>query len=272
MGLIQDKVAIITGGARGIGGATARLFVAEGAKVVITDILEEAGQALAAELGAAATFLQHDVTDEARWHAVIAETKRLHGRIDILVNNAGVLCPPGAGSIEECSLAQFERIQQINVSGTYLGIRSVAPEIEAAGGGSIVVTASVQGWAGSNGQTAYVTSKWALRGLMKCAAIEYGHRGVRVNSVNPGVINTDMLNPQKAPASTFDKAMKFAVPQGRVGEPEEIAKASLFLVSDLASYVNGEELAIDGGMIAGKILPLSGGPRRDLASPWGVRP
>ncbi|MFC4708953.1 glucose 1-dehydrogenase [Paraburkholderia caffeinitolerans] len=257
MARLAGKIAIVTGGARGMGAATCRLFVDEGARVVIADVLEEEGQALARELGDAARFIRLDVTDEANWERVAAFTVEVFGRVDVLVNNAAVLKFAG---ITEWSKQDFERILSINLVGTFVGIRTIAPLMKAQGAGSIVNISSVDGLRGVNALAGYVASKWGVRGLTKVAALELGHQGVRVNSVHPGGVNTAMTNPTGAPLDEINKHYT-NVPLQRVGLPEEVARATLFLASDEASYCNGTELAVDGGMVAGAYYPgLPGAP------------
>ena len=248
MGRLQGKVAIITGGARGMGAATVRLFVAEGAKVLIADVLEAEGQALAQELGANAAYLRHDVTDEASWQAVVAKAKADFGGIDVLVNNAGVLL---FKTIQTTEKAEFERVININLIGTFLGTRIVGAELIALGKGSIVNISSVDGMKAANGLGAYCASKWAVRGFTKVAAMEYGHKGVRVNSVHPGGVDTAMGNPYAEQKAEVNKRYTM-VPLQRVGEPEEVARTSLFLASDDSSYLCGAEIAVDGGMLTGQ--------------------
>ncbi|MCY1430973.1 3-alpha-(or 20-beta)-hydroxysteroid dehydrogenase [compost metagenome] len=244
---LANKIAIITGGARGMGAETARLFVAEGAHVVIADLLEQEGEALAAELGEAASFQRLDVSCEENWQNVVRATVERHGRIDVLVNNAAVLV---FGAIEQLSKAEFERALSINLTGTFLGIHSVAPLMREQGRGSIVNISSVDGLRGVNALAAYVSSKWGVRGLTKVAALELGPHGVRVNSVHPGGVDTLMSNPTGASRDQLASQYR-TVSQQRVGAPEEIARATLFLASDEASYCNGSELSVDGGMMAG---------------------
>lgn len=240
-GRLAGKVAIITGGASGMGAADARLFVAEGASVVITDLNEAAGQALAAELGDHARFIKHNVTDEAEWGAVVEETKRAFGRIDVLVNNAGILMMK---PIEETSQADFEKIMSVNVTSVYLGIRAVSPTMKEQGKGSIVNMSSLAGMSGQAGAIAYTTSKWAVRGMTKTAAIDLGPFGVRVNSIHPGAIATPMTG------ANPDDPMPLA-PLNHAGRAEEVSQAVLFLAADKSSYVSGAELAVDGAMGAG---------------------
>lgn len=248
MGRLQGKVAIITGGARGMGAATSRLFVAEGAKVAIADLLEEEGPALAAELGDAARYYRHDVTNEEGWAALVLAVEADLGPIDILVNNAGILL---FRSLLETTRADYERVLGVNLVGEFLGIKAVAPGMIERGKGSIVNISSVDGMKGANGLAAYASSKWGVRGLTRVAAMELGHRGIRVNSVHPGGVDTVMTNYD---GSSRDKVNeRFGnVPLQRVGAPEEVARATLFLASDDASYLAGAEIAVDGGMLTGQ--------------------
>ncbi|QBQ98965.1 glucose 1-dehydrogenase [Paraburkholderia pallida] len=257
MARLAGKTAIVTGGARGMGAATCRLFVEEGARVVIADVLEAEGQALARELGDAARFVRLDVTEEADWAHVAAFATEVFGRIDVLVNNAAILM---FGGVTELTKQDFERVLSINLVGTFTGIRTIAPLMKAQGSGSIVNISSVDGLRGVNALAPYVASKWGVRGLTKVAALELGHQGVRVNSVHPGGVNTVMSNPTGAPLEEINKHYA-NVPLQRVGLPEEVARATLFLASDEGSYCNGAELAVDGGMTAGAYYPgLPGAP------------
>jgi len=245
---LADKTAIITGAARGMGAATARLFAAEGARVVISDVLDAEGEALARELGETACFRHHDVADEASWQRVLEDTVARFGGVDILVNNAGVLLMRGLMDITK---QEFERVLGINLVGTFLGIKAVAPQIIERGGGAIVNISSIDGMKGSNATAAYSASKWGVRGLTKVAAMELGHRGVRVNSIHPGGISTPMTMRPGPEAQAATQKFYQSVPLGRIGQPEEVARVTLFLASDDASYVCGAEIVVDGGMIIG---------------------
>jgi 3alpha(or 20beta)-hydroxysteroid dehydrogenase len=257
MGRVQDKVAVITGGARGMGAATARLFAAEGARVVIADMLEAEGQALAAELGEAAIFRKHDVTSESDWRDLVAETEQRFGRIDALVNNAGVAA---FSTIEAFEVADFDRVFNVNVKGPMLGMKHVGAVMRRQKKGAIVNISSVDGLRGANSLALYSGSKWAVRGMTKTAALEFGPAGVRVNSVHPGGVDTHMGNPQGQAGEERNWSYG-RVPLQRIGEPTEVAAASLFLCSDEASYITGAELAVDGGWAAGYYhYYLPGGP------------
>jgi len=246
MNRLPNKVALITGGARGMGAATVRLFAAEGAKVVVADLLEDEGKALAAEVGG--VFVRLDVREAEQWQAALAAAIAAFGRVDVLVNNAGVLL---FKTIADTSKEEFDRLLAINLGGCFLGLQIIGAHMLGRGSGSIVNISSIDGMKGANGLGAYCASKWAVRGLTKVAAMEYGHRGVRVNSVHPGGIDTLMGNPYQQAKSDVN-ARYGMVPLQRVGEPEEVARTSLFLASDEASYLCGAEIAVDGGMNAGQ--------------------
>ena len=247
MNRLAGKTAIITGGARGMGAATCRLFVEQGAKVAIADMLETEGRALATELGDAARFYPHDVTSEESWAALVRNVAKDLGAVDVLVNNAGVLL---FKTLLDTSLADYERVLKVNLVGEFLGIKAVAPGMVERGRGSIVNLSSVDGMKGANGLAAYASSKWGVRGLTKVAAMELGHRGVRVNSVHPGGVDTAMGNPGQRSREQVNQGFTNIALQ-RVGEPSEVAAATLFLASDESSYMVGAEIVVDGGMTAG---------------------
>jgi 3alpha(or 20beta)-hydroxysteroid dehydrogenase len=234
---LAGKVALITGGARGQGAAEAKLFVDEGATVVITDVLTEEGERTAGELGC--DFLPHDVSSAEQWDEVVAEVLRRHGHVDVLVNNAGIL---HAGRMANTRVEDWDRVIAVNQTGVFLGMKSVAPTMTEQGSGSIVNISSVAGLEGMFGSMAYTASKFAVRGMTKVAAKELSPSGVRVNSIHPGLINTDMT-------SDFPKErMLRGVPLGREAEPSEVAAVVLFLASDESSYCTGQEFIVDGGM------------------------
>lgn len=263
---MKDRVAVITGGARGMGAAMARLFVQEGAFVVIADLAVEEGRALAAELGERAMFQRLDVGEAGDWQALVTAVTARHGRIDALVNNAGIVHFADFASVTE---ADFDRVQRVNVKGTFLGVKIVGAAMVAAGRGAIVNFSSIDGLRGSSGVAAYVTSKWAVRGLTRSAALEFGHRGVRVNSVHPGGVDTTMGNPLHLTGAAKNIGYE-AVPLQRIGEPGEVAAAVLFLCSDDASYICGAELAVDGGWSAGHYHAQLPGAPDSLARPLFV--
>ncbi|MFD3654823.1 SDR family NAD(P)-dependent oxidoreductase [Streptomyces sp. NPDC058620] len=260
MGKLDGRVVLISGAARGQGEQEARLFVAEGARVVIADVLDEQGEALAKELGEdAARFVHLDVSREEEWRAAVEEAKGAFGKIDGLVNNAGIL---RFNELVNTPLAEFQQIVQVNQVGAFLGIRTVAPEIEAAGGGTIVNTASYTGLTGMAFVGAYAATKHAVVGLTKVAALELAAKGIRVNAVCPGAVDTPMTNPSALdpaadPAETgaaVAELYRKLVPLGRIGRPEEVAALALFLSSADSSYITGQPFVIDGGWLAGVSL------------------
>jgi len=247
-GRLEGKVAIVTGAARGIGAATAMLFAEEGAKVVIADVLDEAGEELAREIGDAALYHHADVTDENDWQALVPAAEKQFGPVDVLVNNAGIGL---FKTVIDTTKAEFERVLAINLTGVFLGIHTVAPGMVARGRGSIVNISSNEAMRGVNGLGAYVASKWGVRGLTKVAAMELGHKGVRVNSVHPGGTDTDLANPLHKSPDELQPTYTIQ-PIQRIGRPREIAAVCLFLASDEASYVCGAEFAVDGGSSIGR--------------------
>jgi 3alpha(or 20beta)-hydroxysteroid dehydrogenase len=247
MGCLEGRVAIVTGAARGQGAAAARLFVAEGARVVIGDVLDDLGKELAESLGEAAIYRHLDVSSEDDWKAVVDETVETLGGVDVLVNNAGIL---RFAALPDMPLEDYMRIVNVNQVGTFLGMRAVAKPMMAAGKGSIVNISSVEGLAGMPYLTAYTATKFAIRGMSKVAALELGPNGIRVNSVHPGMIETDMV---KDAAGGHDIDLSPAakrIPLRRMGTSEDIAEVVLFLASDRSAYVTGAELAADGGATA----------------------
>ena len=242
---LEGKVALISGGARGQGAAEAALFAAEGASVVLTDVLDEDGTATAAACGG--LYLHHDVTNEADWRRVVEAVLAQHGRLDILVNNAGIFLP---GRIADTTLSDYRRVIEVNQVGVFLGMQAVAAPMMAARAGAIVNISSVAGLRGGGGAVAYTASKWAVRGMTKSAAREFAPYGIRVNSIHPGLIETAMLHqiPDIEAGRLPDRLR--AVPLQRVGEAEEVAKLALFLASDDSGYCTGSEFIVDGGMTA----------------------
>lgn len=248
MARLHNKTALITGGARGIGAATAKLFVDEGAHVVIGDVLDEAGKALQDALGPTATYLHHDVRNENDWARAI-ELCRSHGNgLDILVNNAGILI---FKELIALSAQEIKDILDINLLGTIIGTQKAGQEMITQGrGGSIINMSSADGLSAANGLAAYVASKWGVRGVTKAAALELGLHNIRVNSIHPGGVDTPMANPFGAEREQFDAGFKIYAAQ-RGCDPMEVAHAALYFASDEAAYCMGAELAIDGGLTAG---------------------
>jgi 3alpha(or 20beta)-hydroxysteroid dehydrogenase len=248
VGELTDRVAIVTGAARGQGAAAARRFVAEGARVVIADVLDDLGKEFADSLGGLAYYRHLDVSSEDDWTAVVDEVMTNFGRVDVLVNNAGILrfCP-----LPDMSLEDYMRIVNVNQVGTFLGMRTVAKPMIAAKRGSIVNISSVEGLAGMSMLTAYTGTKFAIRGMTKVAALELGPSGVRVNSVHPGMIETDMV---KDAAGGHEVDLKPVadkrIPLRRLGQSDDVAELVLFLASDRSSYCTGGEFAVDGGATA----------------------
>ncbi len=247
MGRLQGKVAIITGAAQGMGEAHAKAFVEEGAKVILTDINAEAGEKLAAELGANALFVKHDVASADDWAAVVQQGEARFGKVNVLVNNAGII-----GVIAptvELTQADFQKVYEINQLGTYLGMKAVLPSMIASGGGSIVNISSIAGMFAVYGSPnlSYVASKFAVRGMTKQVAVEYGPKNVRCNSVHPGYIRTPMM------AAATDEEGGDAlsmIPLSRLADPKEVSQLVIFLASDESSFISGHEHVIDGGMTA----------------------
>ncbi|MGN8544634.1 MULTISPECIES: glucose 1-dehydrogenase [Bradyrhizobium] len=240
MGRLKNKVILVTGGARGMGAAHARLLVAEGARVVITDILHIEGEALAAKLGESTLYVPQDVTQPKEWAEAVASAERRFGALHGLVNNAGIA---NMAPIEQFPLDQWNKTLAVNLTGVFLGMQAALPAIRRAGGGSVVNISSVEGLRGSAGLHAYVASKFGVRGITKSAALEAAASGVRINSIHPGFIATPM-------AESFESSL-FPVPLGRLAEPQEVSQAVLFLLSDESSYLTGSEIVIDGGLTIG---------------------
>jgi 3alpha(or 20beta)-hydroxysteroid dehydrogenase len=250
MGRFDGKVAIVTGAARGQGEAEARAFAAEGAKVVLGDVLDAEGEAVAADIGAAARYVHLDVSQESDWAKAVAAALELGGRIDALVNNAAILRP---AAIEDTSLDDYMAVINVNQIGCFLGMKAVFPSMRGVGGGSIVNISSIDGIGSKNGLISYSASKFAIRGMTKTAALEWGRYGIRVNSIHPGGVNTIMGNPINDPMLETVPYQYQAIP--RIGYPPEIAAAVLFLASSESSYVTGTELVVDGGWLTGRREP-----------------
>lgn len=251
MGRLDGKVALITGSARGMGAVEARLFVDEGACVVISDVLDDLGEALARDLGERALYVHLDVTRAEDWASVIAATEERFGRLDVLVNNAGIGVAPH--SMLATTEADHHRLMDVHVNGTWRGIQSAAPVMARTGGGSIVNISSIDGIAGVAGMTSYTASKFAVTGLTKSAALELGRLGIRVNSVHPGIINSSMLDAASPEVLARLNAYVEPQPIARMGRPEEVANVVLFLAGDESSYVTGTSIVVDGGHLAGPI-------------------
>lgn len=243
MARLEGKVAVVTGGAGGMGASHAKRFVKEGAKVVIADLGTTNGENAAKELGKNATFIELDVTDESSWKNLVEQTESTFGPINILVNNAGIVA---SSSIKDTSYEEYKKTITINQDGIFLGMKHVHPSMKKADKGSIVNISSISGIVGNSNNSAYVASKFAVRGLTKAAAAEFGVDNIRVNSVHPGVIRTAMT--EQPDVKEIVQAMVEVVPLKRLAEPEEITDLVLYLASDEASYSTGTEFIADGGL------------------------
>lgn len=252
-GRVEGKVAIVTGAASGIGAETARRLAAEGARVTLTDVNAEGGEAVAKEIGGDAHFLAHDVADEAQWERVVADVLSRHGRLDVLVNNAGIVIE---GTIEDASVEDWQRIQDINAKGVFLGCKHAIPAMRASGGGSIVNLSSLAGLRGTPIYAAYSASKGAVRSLTKTVAVHCRDKGdaIRCNSIHPGGVNTPMVHAVMKQGAGIDIAamedQREATLAMGLGQPDDIANLVVYLASDESRFVNGAEIAIDGGAAA----------------------
>ena len=246
---LENKVALISGGARGMGAVEAKLFAKEGAKVIIGDMLEEEGRQVEAEInetGGECVFVPLDVTNGDAWQRAVNEAVSRLGKLDILVNNAGIY---RAHDVVETTAAEWDQVMDVNAKGVFLGTKYAIPEMRKAGGGSIVNISSVAGLVGSKETTAYTASKGAVRLLTKSTAIQYASEGIRANSVHPGTIETPMTAGLLADDAHREDRIN-RTPIGRLGRPEDVAYGALYLASDEASFVTGSELVIDGGRTA----------------------
>ena len=259
MGRLDGKVALVTGAARGTGEQVARLFVAEGARVVIGDVLEAEGEAVAKELGDSAAFVRLDVGSEADWTRAVERAQARFSRLNVLVNNAAIL---QMKPLEETSLADFERHVRVNQTGPFLGMKAVVPALKAAGGGSIVNVSSVDGLSAKPGIVAYAATKWAVRGMTRVAALELGKHGIRVNTVCPEVGGPAMRAPYVPAGIDVEKTLAFAhgiIPYQRSREPLElvrdVARMILFLASDESLSCTGGDYPVDAGWTAGRLSP-----------------
>lgn len=237
---LAGKVALISGGARGMGASHVRTFVAEGAKVVFGDILDDEGKAVAADLGDAVRYVHLDVTKPDDWDGAVATALGEYGHLDVLVNNAGII---NIGTLEDYALSEWQRILDINLTGVFLGIRAVVKPMKEAGRGSIINISSIEGMAGTIACHGYTASKFGVRGLTKSAALELGPNNIRVNSIHPGLVKTPMTD--WVPDDTFQTAL------GRAAEPKEVSSLAVYLASDESSYSTGSEFVVDGGCTAG---------------------
>jgi 3alpha(or 20beta)-hydroxysteroid dehydrogenase len=257
VGRLDGKVALVTGAARGQGAAEARLFVAEGARVLLGDVLDDEGAAVAAELGDAAVYRHLDVTSDDDWAAATDDVRERWGGLHVLVANAAVFTR--AVRIADLAVEEYERVIGINQVGCFRAVHHCAPLIVNSGGGCITIVSSVNGLQGSAGSAAYTSGKFAVRGLAKVAALELGRDNVRVNSVHPGAIDTFMISPDAFGGRDPRPRLADSVPAGRVGTPEDVAELVCWLSSDAASYCTGAEFVIDGGMTAGPFVSMATG-------------
>jgi 3alpha(or 20beta)-hydroxysteroid dehydrogenase len=244
----ENRTVIVTGSARGMGASHARGFIAEGANVVIADVVDQEGRSLVDELGGRAIFSRLDVTSETDWAATVTAAENAFGPVSVLVNNAGIV---HFARIADTEPADWSRVIDINLTGTYLGIRALAPSMRKAGGGAIVNISSGAGMSGAFGLGAYVASKWGVRGLTKTAALELARDHIRVNSIHPGATRTTMAAQPDVEAVMAASVRGLAIP--RIAEPEELTRLVLFVASDEASFSTGSEFIADGGALLGPV-------------------
>jgi 3alpha(or 20beta)-hydroxysteroid dehydrogenase len=256
-GRLEGKIALVTGAARGQGAAISRAFAAEGAKVVLSDVVDDDGELVADEIGTAARYVHHDVTDEASWAETVRVAADAFGPPNVLVNNAGVLV---WSPMHRLSLDDYMKVIRVNQVGCFLGMQAVIPSMRAGGGGSIINQSSTSGLEGMAGVIAYSASKFAVRVMTKTAAIELGRWGIRVNAVCPGGINTQMGNPFAQEGDELERNYEMN-PIPRIGRPEEVAALMVFLASDESSFCTGADFVVDGGYTVGKNPMYS--PKRD---------
>lgn len=250
----EDAVVLVTGGTSGMGESHVRAFADRGARVVIAGRNEQAGRMLVREIGSRAVFTSLDVTDETSWKRAIMQAENAFGAISILINNAGVQNPPNV--IEDTTVQQWQQVLDVNLTGSFLALKHVAPSMRRAGGGSIVIVGSSMAYGGTPYYAPYVAGKWALRGLTRTAALELARDNIRVNAIHPGVVSTPLINePVVAGQPSIAESYSpdpFAVP--RLAQPEEISHALLYLNSSEAAFVTGSEFVIDGGLLLGPAL------------------
>ncbi|MDT5351126.1 MAG: 3alpha(or 20beta)-hydroxysteroid dehydrogenase [Mycobacterium sp.] len=259
MSRFDGQVVFVTGGSRGMGAAHCRGFHAEGAKVVIADVLEPEGKALAGELGDGALFFALDVTDRDAWRVAVETAEHAFGPVSVLINNAAII-EPDLTLIEHRDPEQWHRVVDVNLFGTFLGIQSIIPSMRRAGGGAIVNISSVGGFMATAGHSGYCASKWGVRALTKAAALELGRDNIRVNSVHPGTTNTAMHASAASPVAGQPKPdlyRQLAIP--RVAEPDEVTRMVMFVASKEASYSTGSEFIVDGGYLLGAAIPAGDG-------------